>query len=118
MRTIRHTLSHIAFLISLCLFITGCASFAIQGGGNVTAKDGLRGHETVHASCWKESPWVPRCTLKDPQANFVRVRVKTNMLYALACVASLGAYAPQDVEWWLEDVTATETDGKQASAIK
>lgn len=85
----------------------------------MTAKDGLRGHETVHASCWKDSPWAPRCALKDPQANLVRVRYKTNLFYALTCVATLGAYAPQDVEWWLEDLTETEgPDGTCAAPTK
>lgn len=86
--------------------MTGCASFAIQGGGNVTAKDGLRGHETVYSSCWKESSWNKRCTLKDSRADFVKVRYKTNFFYSLASVVTLGVFVPQDVEWWLEDVDA------------
>lgn len=92
--------------VSVLLSISaGCAAYTIQGGGNVSAKDGLRGHETVHSSCWSEKAWASRCQLKDPRANFVKVRCKTNYLYALACVVTLGAYAPQDVEWWLEDVS-------------
>lgn len=94
-------------IISMLLFVmTGCASFAIQGGGNTTAKDGLRGHETVYSSCWKEGSWNKRCMLKDPQANFVKVRYKTNLLYSLTSIATLGLCVPQDVEWWLEDVNA------------
>jgi hypothetical protein len=94
-------------IISVLLFVmTGCASFAIQGGGNVTAKDGLRGHETVYSSCWKESSWNKRCMLKDSRANFVKVRYKTNFFYSLASVVTLGVFVPQDVEWWLEDVDA------------
>lgn len=93
-------------LSALLSMSTGCAAFTIQGGGNVTARDGLRGHEIVHSSCWSEKAWTSRCQLKDPRANFVKVQYKTNYFYALVCVVTLGAYSPQDVEWWLEDVGA------------
>ena len=106
MKVITTIVIRCVIVVAILSVMTGCASFAIQGGGNVTAKEGLRDHETVHTSCWMESTWKKRCMLKDPRANFVKVRYKSNFFYSLACVATLGAYAPQDVEWWLEDVDA------------
>jgi|GEM_PF-4825305 len=90
----------------LCLMLlsgSGCMSVLVSGRG-INPDSPLSA--TYHGSLWSDSlcstNWVAS---KSTRESLTSVRVRTNFLYALVTVASLGLYAPVDVEWRLNNTS-------------
>jgi hypothetical protein len=86
----------------LCL-LTGCMSVPIEGDCPKTP-DSKFGKETVHGSFYGFN-WDDNsrnvCKAKD-RLGLAKVEYRTNFFYALVSVASLGIYAPVNVDYWVE----------------
>lgn len=83
--------------------LTGCMNFAIEGDGPKTP-DSKFGRETIHGSYygfnWDDTSRVVRKA--DDGLGLAKVEYRSNFFYALVSVVSLGAYAPVDVDYWVE----------------
>lgn len=85
----------------MLLLSSGCMSVLVSGRG-INPDSPVSA--TYHGSLWSDSlcstNWV---SSKSSRESLNSVRVRTNFLYALVTVASLGIYAPVDVEWRLNN---------------
>ena len=83
--------------------LTGCMSVPIEGDCPKTP-DSKYGQETVHGSLygfnWDDSSRQVRKA--NNRLGLAKVEYRTNFFYALLSVVSLGAYAPVDVDYWVE----------------
>ena len=83
-----------------------CLSLAFAGGCMVAGVSGYRGDvlpfeaERYDGCMWGRELWEDEwATVKEPARTLQCVRVRSNLLYALATVATLGLWAPVDLEW-------------------
>ena len=99
-------------LVSSLLLVAGCASFEIEGAGDVDlGPDRKTESETIHGSFWGIK-WKDRAISKcEKNHELYRVEYHDNALYAIISVASLGLYVPQSVEWWCAKRPDNEDEG-------
>jgi len=92
----------LAAMGGMCL-LTGCMNFAIEGDCPKTP-DSHFGKETVHGSFygfnWDDGSREVKKA--DKGLGLFKVEYRTNFLYSLISVFSLGAYAPVHVDYWIE----------------
>lgn len=92
-------------LAAICIIgiLTGCASFPIEGDCPKTP-DSRYGRETVHGSFygfhWDDNSRKIRKA--DGGLGLAKVEYRTNLLYILASVCTLGLYVPVDIDYWVE----------------
>lgn len=93
----------VCLLCLMWLSSSGCMSVLISGRG-VNPDSPVS--STYHGSLWSNSLWEDNwVSSKSSRESLTSVRVRTNFLYALVTVASLGIYAPVDVEWRLNNTS-------------
>ena len=88
------------FVLSL---LTGCMTVATEGDCPQTP-DSKSTKETVCGSFYGFN-WDDDCRnvrKADNGLGLYRVEYRTNFFYALVSVATLGIYAPVDVDYWVE----------------
>ena len=87
-------------LLSLAM---GCMNVPIEGDCPKTP-DSKFGTETVHGSYygfnWDDDTRQVRKAAEG--LGLAKVEYRSNFVYALVSVLSLGAYAPVDVDYWVE----------------
>ena len=83
--------------------LNGCMHFAVEGDCPKTP-DSKYTQETVHGSFygfnWNDDSRQVR--VADNGLGLAKVEYRTNFFYALVSVVTLGAYAPVDVDTWVE----------------
>ncbi|MBT3287840.1 MAG: hypothetical protein HN380_10890 [Victivallales bacterium] len=92
----------LAAMGGMCL-LTGCMSFAIEGDCQKTP-DSHFGKETVHGSFYGFN-WDDHSREVKKAGDglgLFKVEYRTNFLYSLISVVSLGTYAPVNVDYWIE----------------
>jgi hypothetical protein len=92
-------------LVAVCLvsILTACTHFAIEGDCPKTP-DSIYGQETVHGSMygfnWDDNSRQVRKA--GNRLGLARVEYRTNALYTLLSIVTLGLYVPVDVDYWVE----------------
>jgi hypothetical protein len=91
----------IHLLCIMLLLSSGCMSVLVQGrGSNPDSPVPATYHGSLWSSTLWEEDWIASKSRKE---SLTSVRIRTNYLYALVTVITLGIYAPIDMEWRLNN---------------
>ncbi|MCC6400653.1 MAG: hypothetical protein IT227_07815 [Flavobacteriales bacterium] len=100
LRTVRHVLVPVFFA---AILLPSCATVHLWAVDDSTSADNVdwQNKDTKWTYWWGLGQNKPsgKDTLLCPHRAFSRIRVKTNLGYALITVGTLGLVIPQTVEW-------------------
>jgi hypothetical protein len=98
----KRIMTTLAIICALSI-LAGCMSFPIEGDCPKTP-DSIYGKETVHGSFygfnWDDSNRQVRKA--NNGLGLAKVEYRTNLLYLVISLASMGTYVPVDVDYWVE----------------
>lgn len=89
------------------MYLTGCYHMRVTTANPDPVTEGT---ETVHILAWGLVQPAPVQANPCASNNLDEVRVHSNVLFALATVATLGFYMPLTVEWRCSEVQDTVRD--------